>query len=114
MRGVKVEGCLIKGCLKKHAAKGYCTGHYKQARVNGEFGNEKPCKEEDCFTVALYKGYCEKHYTRFYRHGDAKITLPKTLNNLIRHPIEDFSPSIENYHFSNERELFDYLDKEPK
>lgn len=39
--------------------------------------NETPCKVDGCDDPAKSRGWCRLHYSRWYRHGDPTVVMPK-------------------------------------
>lgn len=73
--------CTSPGCGKKHAAKGYCIGHY-QRMINGKptdtplrgKHDERECEIEWCWKKHYSKGYCRPHYAKL-KYGSDVDTL---------------------------------------
>ena len=107
MRGVKQNGCIIKGCQLKHFGHGLCNFHYYRARRDGELTSSKKCKFENCQNSSMGLGFCKKHYTRFYRYGDPNIKH-KPINNIHRQKFKPITIPVEELLFEdnlNETEL---------
>jgi hypothetical protein len=71
--------CIIEGCGKPHAARGYCTSHHKRfMRYGDPLGKAEPkpdtCTIEGCDKPYRANGYCSTHYQRARYHGDPHMT----------------------------------------
>lgn len=56
--------CKIKGCGKKHFARGWCHAHYGRfLRAGNPLGNKHNCLIKNC-RIKVFKIYCEKHLYR--------------------------------------------------
>lgn len=78
-------GCTFEGgCDRPFVAKGYCGGHYRQARETGALkplrraSRVQTCRFEDCDEPGIYVNTqtCRKHYQRV-----TKGVLPPTRAN---------------------------------
>lgn len=54
--------CEVEDCNKTHAARGYCSSHYKIAVNSGEFSNGEKCLIESCEMFVHTLKYCSRHY----------------------------------------------------
>lgn len=57
--------CSVEGCGKHHLARGFCSAHYRQHRLDPQ----RPCSINGCDKPARTKGFCTTHYARVLRHG---------------------------------------------
>lgn len=84
--------CVVEGCWRVAAARGWCRGHWQRVMRSGgdpgssEFrrspGSTPPrCKVDRCESPAASRGWCRAHYQRWYdgRDMDAPVaTYSKT------------------------------------
>jgi hypothetical protein len=54
--------CEVDECNKVHAARGYCSSHYRIATNSGEFSDGKKCAIKSCESFVHTLAYCSKHY----------------------------------------------------
>lgn len=88
--------CKIEGCNKKHHAKGYCSGHYR------EYYLKPMCKTIICSVEECNKNIspnftknklCEMHGTRLRRYGDVnERKKERDIKNLIDALLNSESP----------------------
>lgn len=69
--------CSVEGCDKKHAARGWCDTHYRNAKKYGGDpvgrATAKPkraCAVPECGKPHVGCGYCAAHHRRFKLYGD--------------------------------------------
>jgi transcriptional regulator with XRE-family HTH domain len=80
---VSARTCSFEGCEDKHAAKGYCRGHYNRFHrygdpsYNGREGIRSLCAFEGCGREAKARGFCEGHYLRVRTSADLEHLLPE-------------------------------------
>ena len=65
--------CIVEGCGGRSVAKGYCGGHDRRLRLNGDLQADVPlrpynptslCSVEGCGRKRRAKGLCSAHYRR--------------------------------------------------
>lgn len=53
--------CSVEGCVKRVAARGWCSAHYRQWKIKQP---GVPCSTEGCERVRYARGLCTLHYDR--------------------------------------------------
>lgn len=67
------DRCTLEGCDNPVRARGFCNGHYQQARRNGELAPLRHrnkgtvCSAPECEAGATSKGMCQSHYSQHWR-----------------------------------------------
>lgn len=68
--------CLVNGCCRKYAAKGFCALHYQRVRIRGTYGptgnivrkvDRAICSVDGCTSICAHLEFCSKHYKYQYR-----------------------------------------------
>ena len=78
--------CVIEGCDRRRAGRGWCKMHWHRWRRHGDptkvlvagvdFNQKSPCSVEDCDRLAHAHGFCMTHLTRWRKHGDPLFVAP--------------------------------------
>lgn len=81
----KNRKCSVDGCVRKHAANGFCLMHYKRVQKTGSpnysWGGKvvsRCCKF--CDRVVVAKEMCFRHYQMNRKHGDPLYSDKKKIN----------------------------------
>lgn len=78
-----MRGCVVEGCNRRHAARGYCRPHYWEWRVTTDDpAFVRFCCAPGCDTRIAKGELCPKHRDRLARHGRLETPVPPILQRL--------------------------------
>jgi HNH endonuclease len=63
--------CSIRGCGKRHVARGFCRTHYRKWHRQ-----QTMCSIPGCDDPVRGRGWCWKHYARWQRNGTTEDIRP--------------------------------------
>jgi hypothetical protein len=78
--------CLVAGCERTSAKRGWCDMHYQRWRKKGSLGSPDPilnyhhpkrCRVPGCNRSSQTRGYCGMHYQRLLSEGSPGEAAPR-------------------------------------